>query len=81
MAEPATNRLAGLLRPGYKDVTRSCRYGHGLLGKSARSWSLINHVRSGETDPQGYHSGQLQFRCAVWVCPTCGYMELSDTVD
>lgn len=80
MAEqPPKNRLAGLLAPRRMEVSRICKYGHGLLDKSSRSWALVNHLRSGEADPDGFHTGQLHFRCALWVCPVCGYIELSDT--
>lgn len=82
MAEAPKNRLAGLLAAARReDIVRTCKYGHGSLWRDGRAWSLSNHVRSGESDPQGFQSGQLQFRCALWVCPICGYIELSDAVD
>lgn len=74
------NRLAGLLAGPKIDVTRTCRYGHGPLWQDSRRWALVNHVKHGEPT-QGFTTGQLHYRCAVWVCPQCGYMELSDTED
>lgn len=81
MSDVPKNRLMGLLSTKRVNVTRTCRYGHGLLDKATRSWALVNHLRPGETDPLGFQAGELHYRCSVWVCPACGYMELSDSED
>lgn len=82
MAEPPKNRLLGLLDFAKREeVTRTCRYGHGALWRDARAWSLVNHLKPGEEDPLGFHTSELQYRCNVWICRTCGYLELSDSGD
>ena len=49
-------------------VTPECRYGHGRLVQAEdRRWSLV----SIENQP-------LAFTVKVFVCHTCGYMELFD---
>lgn len=80
MAGP-TNRLAGLLATPKVEITRTCRYGHGPLWQDSRRWALVNHTIGDKADALGFKTGELHFRCAVWVCPVCGYMELSDTSD
>lgn len=76
MSRPPVN---GLLSIGVEPIQRTCRYGHGGLWRDMRSWSLTNFAPEGSPDPTGFKSGELRFICHVWVCRTCGYLELSDS--
>lgn len=60
---------------------RTCRYGHGGLQLQPEVWTLAGAAEK----PMPGHAGRTQlvpkdavFALELWICPACGYVELSD---
>jgi len=66
----------------YQRVERTCRYGHGPLSKMDGVWGLEGRKieqasENGVPKKVALPTGKL-FGAQLWLCTTCGYVELAD---
>ena len=66
---------------------RTCRYGHGDLKEEAGPWGMEGVVfKNSAIPPTGAMIGAMigpmandkVYVVQLWVCSTCGYVEMSD---